>query len=321
ARATPRRRHHGSAERRAGRCVGVRVVSTRADLRAALQAPAAANATGGQPDTAAPVLVPTMGALHKGHEALLDTARAYAGPLVVSIFVNPLQFGPGEDLDRYPRTLEADLAMCESHGADLAFAPPVDVVYPGGEPQVSIDPGPLAGTLEGVSRPGHFHGVLTVVAKMFGLVRPGVAMFGQKDYQQLVLVRQLVRDLCMDVDIVGAQTARDDDGLALSSRNGYLSDAERVTAGALSRALRAGAAAATAGGGADDVLVAAHAELDAEAELKVDYLELRDPELGPAPTYGEARLLVAGRVGTTHLIDNIAVTLGPPRRPGGGEGA
>ncbi len=177
-------------------------------------------------------LVPTMGALHRGHSALMDQARTRADRLVVSIFVNPLQFGPGEDLDRYPRTFEDDLLLCAEHGVDVVFAPSVDDVYPGGEPQVSVDPGPLGGVLEGAVRPGHFRGVLTVVMKLFGLVRPDIAVFGDKDYQQLVLIRRMVADLCLPVEVVGAETVREDDGLALSSRNRYLSPTERAAASA-----------------------------------------------------------------------------------------
>ncbi len=158
---------------------------------------------------------------------------------MVSIFVNPLQFGAGEDLDRYPRTLETDLKICEREGVDIVFVPSVDEVYPGGDPQVTVEPGPLAGILEGKTRPGHFRGVLTVVAKLFGLVRPDVAVFGQKDYQQLALIRRLVADLCIGVEIVGAETERDSDGLALSSRNRYLDEEQRAQALTLSRTLRA----------------------------------------------------------------------------------
>jgi pantoate--beta-alanine ligase len=258
-------------------------------------------------------LVPTMGALHAGHASLLRTARGHGEALVASVFVNPTQFGPGEDYDRYPRTFEADLGVCAREGVDVVFAPTVDEVYPGGDPQVTVDPGALAGELEGAARPGHFRGVLTVVAKLFGMVRPQVAVFGQKDYQQLVLVRQMARDLCMGVSIVGGETVRESDGLALSSRNQYLSAEERGTALALSRALRAGVDAAT--GGRDAVLTAARGTLEAatapERRLDVDYLVLRDPELGPAPQHGPARLLVAGRVGTTRLLDNMPLTLGP----------
>lgn len=263
------------------------------------------------------MLVPTMGALHAGHAALVAQARRSVTPddaVVVSLFVNPLQFGPGEDLDRYPRTFAADLALCAQHGADVVFAPTVQEVYPGGDPQVTVEPGPLGSLLEGATRPGHYRGVLTVVAKLFGLVRPDSAFFGQKDYQQLVLVRRMVEDLCMAVDVVGADTLREPNGLALSSRNAYLSEAQRRAAGALSRALGAGAEAGTEGGTA--VLAAAHAVLDDEAALRLDYLSLTSPDLTAPPAYGEARLLVAARVGTTRLIDNVAVELGPGHADG-----
>jgi pantoate--beta-alanine ligase len=260
-------------------------------------------------------LVPTMGALHAGHAALVAEARdrvsagaaGAVGAVVVSIFVNPLQFGPGEDLDRYPRTFEADLEVCSEQGADVVFAPPVDEVYPGGKPQVTVEPGPLGSILEGATRPGHYRGVLTVVAKLFGLVRPGLAVFGEKDYQQLVLIRRMVEDLCMDVEVVGAATVRESAGLALSSRNKYLDPAQRDVAQALSRALRAGAAAGRSG--ADEVLRAAREELDSAMGLDLDYLALTSPEL-TEPSHGEARLLVAARVGATRLIDNVAVRLG-----------
>ena len=181
-----------------------------------------------------------MGALHRGHAALMARARQEIGPdaaLVASVFVNPLQFAPGEDLDRYPRTLDADLEVCTEQGVDVVFAPAVDEVYPGGDPQVTIDPGPMAAVLEGTTRPTHFAGVLTVVAKLFGLVRPDVAVFGEKDYQQLALIRRMVTDLCLDVDVVGAETVRESDGLALSSRNRFLDPEQRRQALALSRAL------------------------------------------------------------------------------------
>jgi len=255
------------------------------------------------------VLVPTMGALHEGHLSLIRQAREHGSLVVVSIFVNPTQFGPGEDLDRYPRMLDTDLEACEAAGADLVFAPEVEEVYPDGGWQVSVDPGALAEELEGAVRPGHFRGVLTVVAKLFGLVRPDAAILGQKDYQQLVLVRRMVTDLCMGVEVHGGDTVREPDGLALSSRNAYLSADDRVTALALSRSLRAGAE--VAGRSPDAVLAAAHAVLDRTPELDVDYLVLRDPDLGPAPDSGAARLLVAARVGSTRLIDNAAVMLRP----------
>lgn len=253
-------------------------------------------------------LVPTMGALHAGHAALMDEARTCADMLVVSIFVNPLQFAPGEDFDRYPRTLSDDLRLCAERGVDVVFAPSVDVLYPGGEPQVSIEPGPLAESLDGAARPDHFRGVLTVVAKLFGLVQPDVAVFGQKDYQQLVLVRRMVSDLCLPVEVRGAETVRDPDGLALSSRNRYLSADERSSALALSRSMRAGAGAAW--GGPEEVLAQARKIIDDEPDVVLDYLVLRAPDLSePRPAAGASRLLVAARVGTTRLIDNAIVHL------------
>ncbi len=262
-------------------------------------------------------LVPTMGALHAGHASLMTQARRRLGTedvLVVSIFVNPLQFGPGEDLDRYPRTWESDLATCAAHGVDLVFAPAPEEVYPGGEPQVTVEPGPLGTVLEGAVRPGHFRGVLTVVAKLLGLVRPDLAVFGEKDYQQLTLVRRMVSDLCLGVEVVGAETLREDDGLALSSRNRYLDQDGRRLAATLSAALRAGARAASEG--ADAVLAAATAVLGETPHLQVEYVALTGPDLGPAPDRGAARLLLAARVGDTRLIDNMAVGLGTPGEPG-----
>ncbi|MFG2481185.1 pantoate--beta-alanine ligase [Streptomyces virginiae] len=188
-------------------------------------------------------VVMTMGALHEGHATLIRTARELAGPegqVVVTVFVNPLQFGAGEDLDRYPRTLDADLTIAEEAGADAVFAPAVDEVYPGGDPQVRITAGPMGERLEGATRPGHFDGMLTVVAKLLHLTRPDLALFGQKDAQQLALIRRMVTDLNFPVEVVGVPTVREADGLALSSRNRYLSAAERNTALALSRALFAG---------------------------------------------------------------------------------
>ncbi|KOU55606.1 pantoate--beta-alanine ligase [Streptomyces sp. NPDC054949] len=188
-------------------------------------------------------VVMTMGALHDGHASLIRTARDLAGAdgqVVVTVFVNPLQFGANEDLDRYPRTLDADLRIAAGAGADAVFAPAADEVYPGGDPQVRITAGPMGGRLEGATRPGHFDGMLTVVAKLLHLTRPDLALFGQKDAQQLALIRRMVTDLNFPVEVVGVPTAREDDGLALSSRNRYLSPAERRTALALSRALFAG---------------------------------------------------------------------------------
>jgi pantoate--beta-alanine ligase len=282
------------------------IARTRAELSDAL---AGTRSGGGRV-----ALVPTMGALHAGHASLVAEARSLVSDrdaVVVSVFVNPLQFGPGEDLDRYPRTFEADVRVCADNGADVVFAPGVDEVYPDGNPQVTIDPGPLGGVLEGATRPGHYTGVLTVVAKLFGLVQPDVALFGLKDYQQLVLVRRMVADLCLPVEVRGGATVREPSGLALSSRNAYLGEDEIETATALSRALRAGADRAVDGRSA--VLTAAHAVLDA-ADVELDYLALRSPTLEEPPETGEARLLVAARVGRTRLIDNIAVHLGGDRR-------
>ncbi len=275
------------------------VARTRADLDAALRGGRAAGTGVG--------LVPTMGALHAGHAALVRRARAEAGTVVVSVFVNPLQFGPGEDLDRYPRTFEDDLVVCRAEGVDVVFAPSVEEVYPGGEPLVTVDPGPLGSELEGATRPGHFRGVLTVVAKLLGLVRPDLALFGEKDYQQLVLVRRMAADLCTGVDVVGVETVREDGGLALSSRNAYLDPDQRVAARALSSALRAGAEAGPRGERA--VLDAARSVLAGAPGLDVDYLVLRPADLSGPPA-ADARLLVAARVGGTRLLDNVAVRLG-----------
>jgi pantoate--beta-alanine ligase len=241
------------------------------------------------------ILVPTMGALHEGHRGLLRRARELAdtaetggtdgtgqlrGSVVTSIFVNPLQFGPAEDLDRYPRTLEDDLAACEAEGVDLVFAPSVSEMYP--VPQlVTVDPGPAGELLEGEFRPGFFRGVLTVVLKLFSLVRPDVAVFGQKDAQQLALVRAMAADLALGIEIAAVPTVRGPDGLALSSRNKYLSPAERAIAPVLYQALSAGAAAVA--GGPAAVVAAARAVLDGAALASpvgvppvVDYLALVD---------------------------------------------
>jgi pantoate--beta-alanine ligase len=269
------------------------------------------------------VLVPTMGALHDGHRALLRRARELAGPggtVAVSVFVNPLQFGPNEDLDTYPRTLEADLAACEAEGVDLVFAPSAREMYPQRQ-LVTVDPGPTGEILEGEFRPGFFRGVLTVVLKLFSLVRPDIAVFGQKDAQQLVLVRRMVADFGLGIEIEAVPTVRAADGLALSSRNKYLSPGDRAVAPVLHRALAAGAAAAVGGPGA--VLAAAQAVLDADALARpgaaaprVDYLALSDGRSyepvrdDDREFHGTAVLAIAARVGTTRLIDNVVVQLG-----------
>ena len=256
-------------------------------------------------------LVPTMGALHDGHIQLIKHARPLGDTLVASIFVNPTQFAPGEDFEEYPRTFDADVERCAEAGVDVVFAPTVETMYPTGlDSTVMVDAGPLGSVLEGAVRPTHFRGVLTVVAKLFGLVRPDVAVFGEKDYQQLVLIRQMSQALCLGVDVQGCPTVREADGLALSSRNAYLSPDERELATALYRSLRAGAAAAA--DGPDAVLAAARSVLD-DASMDVDYLALTDPDLGDAAPGQDARLLVAARVGKPRLIDNVGFTLGSAR--------
>jgi pantoate--beta-alanine ligase len=241
------------------------------------------------------MLVPTMGALHDGHIELIRTAkRVQGGVVVVSIFV-------------YPRTLDDDLAVLGAEGVEIAFTPTAADMYPDG-PRTSVQPGPLSEDLEGASRPTHFAGVLTVVLKLLQIVRPDRAFFGEKDYQQLVLIRQMVADLNVDVQIVGVPIVRELDGLAMSSRNRYLTEVEREQAGALSAALLAGMYAAS--GGPSAALDAARAVLDEVPAIEVDYLQVRDPMLGPPPPEGIGRLLVAARLGRTRLLDNIAIDIG-----------
>jgi len=264
------------------------------------------------------MLVPTMGALHDGHLALVRAAKRVPGSVVVvSIFVNPLQFGAGEDLDAYPRTLDSDLAMLRGEGVEIVFTPTAADMYPNGL-RTTVQPGPLAAELEGGSRPTHFGGVLTVVLKLLQIVRPDRAFFGEKDYQQLVMIRQMVADLNVDAQVVGVPTVREADGLAMSSRNSYLDPTQREVAVTLSASLTAGAGAAH--NGAEAALAAARAVLDAIPSLTVDYLELRDPELGPAPVNGTARLLVAARLGSTRLLDNISLEVGATPAPVGPDG-
>ena len=254
-------------------------------------------------------LVPTMGALHAGHRALVARARELADVVVVSVFVNPLQFGPGEDLDRYPRTWEADLQACTEEGVALVFAPSAAVVYPE-TPLVTVHAGPTGDVLEGASRPGHFDGVLTVVLKLLNLVAPDVAVFGEKDAQQLALVRRMVSDLDLPVHVVGLPTVREPDGLALSSRNAYLSPADRGAAARISAALLAARTAAPEGPAA--VTAAARSVIDATPGLEVDYVALVDPSTFAEVAdgfEGSALLLAAVRVGATRLIDNVAVEL------------
>lgn len=253
-------------------------------------------------------LVPTMGALHAGHKELLRRAKRLPNTVVAaSIFVNPLQFGVGEDFQAYPRTLEEDLAKLAEAGVELAFVPTASELY-GEDAAVTVHPGPLGDELEGYSRPGHFAGVLTVVAKLLNIMRPHYALFGEKDYQQLVLVRNMIRDLNMDTKVVGAATIREQDGLALSSRNANLSPSEREQAVVLSAALVAGAHAGP--DGADAVRAAAEKTLATVPDIVPDYLDLRGTDLGPPPVDGAGRLLVAAKVGSTRLIDNVGVLLG-----------
>jgi pantoate--beta-alanine ligase len=258
-------------------------------------------------------VVMTMGALHAGHARLIEEARRRAPSVLVTIFLNPLQFGAGEDLARYPRTLDEDLRLAAAAGADVVFAPAPDVVYPDGDPGVRIAAGPLGTVLEGASRPGHFDGVLTVVSKLLHLTRADLAFFGQKDAQQLLLVRRMVRDLDLGVDVVAVPTVREADGLAMSSRNRYLTPFDREVALVLQRALRAGAAAAEEGPSA--VRRAARDVLVAEPAARVDYLALVDPhDLADVPEHhrGDALLAVAARVGSTRLIDNVPLVVGRP---------
>lgn len=255
------------------------------------------------------VLVPTMGALHEGHLELVRAARTLPRAVVVaSIFVNPLQFGEGEDFSAYPRDLEADIAKLRAEGVELVFTPDAEMMYPHGF-RTTVSAGPLAGELEGAARPGHFDGALTVVSKLFQITHCTDAIFGEKDYQQLVLMQQMVTDLDLEVRLHAVPVIREADGLAMSSRNRYLGAADREAAVTLSAALTAGAHAGDRGPAA--VLAAARAVLESRPEVAVDYLELRDPQLGElAEDATEARLLVAARVGGTRLLDNVGVLLG-----------
>jgi pantoate--beta-alanine ligase len=252
-------------------------------------------------------VVPTMGALHDGHRALIKRAKEIADSVIVTVFVNPLQFRPNEDLDKYPRTLDADMAMCEAESVDLVFAPSVNEMYPDGRDGLTtVHAGPDGEILEGASRPGFFTGVLTVVSKLFHLTRPDAALFGEKDFQQLAMVRRMVRDLDMGLDVVAVATDREPDGLARSSRNVFLSETERAAALAIPRAIEAAQAS-------PDPLAAAQKILAAESGLDVDYVVVRATDLGEAPAQGPARLLIAAKAGTTRLIDNAPVAIGDAR--------
>lgn len=252
-------------------------------------------------------LVPTMGALHAGHLSLIERARRDDDVVVVSVFVNPLQFGPGEDFERYPRTLDRDVEACAAAGADVVFAPSVAEMFPA--PAITaVSVAGLCEPLEGAARPGHMEGVATVVAKLFGIVGECSAYFGEKDFQQLAVIRRMVADLSIDVRVVGCPTVRDPDGLALSSRNAYLSPAERAQAPALHRALEAGAALVAAGETDPAAVEAAMASVIAACPLaEIDYAAAVDPNTLAAdgPLSGEVRLVLAARFGRARLIDNI----------------
>lgn len=266
----------------------MRIIRRTAEVREALApAPAAGSGTG---------LVPTMGAFHAGHLALLRAARERCDVVVVSLFVNPAQFGPGEDLARYPRDEARDAALAEEAGVDILFAPTAEEVYPPGF-STWVEPGRVGTVLEGAARPGHFRGVATVCAKLFGIVRPQVAFFGRKDAQQVAVVKQVVRDLNLQVEIVACPTVRDPDGLALSSRNAFLTADERAVATTLPRALQEGLGAFRSG---TDAVAATRAVLDVEPRLSVDYVAEADLD-GPT-------LAAAVRVGSTRLIDNVRLT-------------
>jgi pantoate--beta-alanine ligase len=253
-----------------------------------------------------------MGFLHEGHLSLVDLAMEKVDFVAVSIFVNPLQFGPGEDLARYPRDLEGDVRRLEDRGVELTFVPTVEAMYPGGEPQVTVDPGPMGRRLCGAYRPGHFRGVLTVVARLFGLFRPHLAAFGQKDFQQSVLIRKMVQDLEMGVDIVVGPIVREADGLALSSRNVYLSPAEREQAVGLNRALETVQDAFRRGvRTGSDLRELLRDQVGRHELLKLQYGEIVDPEtLVPLEEAGPgAAAVVAAFCGGTRLIDNLLLDL------------
>lgn len=258
-------------------------------------------------------VVMTMGALHQGHLELVAAAKERGDHVVVTIFVNPLQFGPGEDFEAYPRTLEADLELLTQQGVDVVFVPPVSEMYPDTKPLVTVSAGELGSVLEGALRPGHFDGMLTVVNKLLQVTRPDFAFFGQKDAQQLLLIQRMVKDFNLGVEICPVPIVRQPDGLALSSRNAYLSPGERSAALALSQALQAGQRAAAQGATVTQVQSAAEEVIATYPEIVLDYLVVVDPQTitSPPPGYrGSALTLIAARVGSTRLIDNMPVVIG-----------
>ncbi len=278
------------------------IVNTRAELEAALKP---ARATGRRI-----VLVPTMGYLHEGHLTLVDIARQHGDLVVMSVYVNPLQFGPSEDLARYPRDLERDAALAGARQVDFIFAPDDRQMYGHVKPAVTIHAPPLSDRLCGKFRPGHFEGVLTVVGKLFNIVQPHAAVFGQKDFQQWVLIQRMTHDLSFDIEIIVAPIVREADGLALSSRNVYLSGVERERARALSRALRTAQERYRTGERAPEVLTqAARAVLEAAEGVALQYVELVTPDTLETPLRAEAGhvLAIAALVGKTRLIDNVVI--------------
>ncbi|HQS82650.1 MAG TPA: pantoate--beta-alanine ligase [Thiobacillus sp.] len=280
----------------------MQVVHTAAELRAALA---------GQTGTA---FMPTMGNLHAGHVSLIELAKRHGGPVVASIFVNPLQFGAGEDFERYPRTLQADCEKLAAAGCELVFAPDLAELYPVPQTFTVQPPGSLANDLCGAFRPGHFSGVATVVLKLFNLVQPRVAVFGKKDFQQLFVIRELVRQFNLPIEIVAGATLRDADGLALSSRNAYLGDSERIQAAQLQRELAAIVASVQAGERDFEALAASAVRRLKMAGWRVDYVALRDAETLQVPTPASPQLVALGAawLGNTRLIDNIEAALGNP---------
>lgn len=289
------------------------VVHSQADLARTLQELDARTAAGPQ-DKPKRAVVMTMGALHAGHMELVDRARAEAQQVVVTVFVNPLQFGPNEDYDAYPRTLDADVALLSEHGADVVFAPEREDMYPGGDPLVRATSGTLGTVLEGSFRPGHFDGVVTVVNKLLNLVDPDLAFFGEKDAQQLLILQRMVKDFGHRVTIRPVPIVRQEDGLALSSRNSYLSADERITALTLSQALTAAKNAVANGVSAPEARQVALDVFAEHPEIVVDYCVVVDPDTitdAPADFAGTALALVAARVGATRLIDNMRIEVAP----------
>jgi pantoate--beta-alanine ligase len=256
-------------------------------------------------------LVPTMGSLHEGHMSLLEAARRRADRVIASVFVNPLQFGPGEDFERYPRTPDDDQHLLAQTGCDLLFMPSVKEIYPDGPSATRVSVKALSEILCGAVRPGHFDGVATVVAKLFGIVQPDLAVFGEKDYQQLAIIRRMTLDLDLPVEVVGAPTVRSPDGLAMSSRNRYLSESERAMAPRIHETLRAVASRIEEGQRTFAALEAFGAAELRVARMQPDYFEIRDAAtlLEPHRNSTELVILTAARLGKARLIDNLRVAL------------